>query len=218
MKKRILALVSAVAVVICGSVVYALDASQPQILTEAIIAGEVCPTHLLQECPDCDGVGTKASYRTLCPICGEDMAIACDDYTYDYLVSSTCLVSAHPDDCINQQTHCWNYYVCDDCEYYQLGTRSDDYHLEAYAHTKCNHSTKCKNDAYCSLKRIDTYKAEWSSRAGIDGQSMTTSADAAEQVLENTINEAILSGNYEAVVAGDYCELHDTFGCDIYHD
>lgn len=196
---------------LCGAV-YAFDnvSLETQVLNDAIKAGDVCAPHLVKDCEECNT--EKASYRTICPLCEKDMVRACDDHFYKDSSEPnriTCYVNDHPDGCETVQSLCWNYYVCDDCEYVQRGYRSDDWHVEAYDHPLCNHSIKCSDNAYCSLKRVDTYRDEWAARKN-------ASAERTE-VVSATVESIWTKDFDEAIAAGDYCEVHEIFACDIPH-
>lgn len=212
MKKHTVFIVILVLVVLVVSVgsVYAIvnDSSNKQVLTEAIKASDVCPTHLLKDCVEC--TPEKASYRTLCPTCGNDMVVACNDHYYRSPSNpnrAPCYVYDHPSQCVNLQSLCWNYYVCNDCEYSQKGTRADDWHVESYDHLLCNHSVACEDAAYCSMKRVATYIQEW------NGPGKGSNDE------ENAATEKVWTKDFdEAIAAGEYCEIHDCFGCEIYHD
>lgn len=201
-KKWIMWLVLVLAIVSCG-VVYAVemlpDTAEAEAYAEALAAGDVCAEHLLQNCEECGGVDGRATYRRICPLCEIAMTIYCNPelVAYDDL-SAPCYADTHPDGCENSQDWNWNVYICDKCGYFERGSKEDDRHLESYYHTLCNcdgHYHGASDDAkiYCT-----TTKTTIGSPKGL-----VKLDDCAEHTYE------------EAVVAGDFCEVHGIFGCDI---
>lgn len=216
MKKQwILWLVLVLTIVSCG-VVYAVemlpDTTEAEAYAEALVAGDVCAEHLLQNCEECGGVDVLASYYMTCPRCGtEGMTLCCADDIKESMDEGDCYVSTHPDGCTNYQTWCWNHYFCKSCGFDQAGEHENDYHLESYDHNMCNCDTKCKDDAYCHLTRLCVLKGNCQKEQGLptaeELQQMRASAEQVPDGTEHTYEEA--------VVAGDFCEVHGIFGCDI---
>lgn len=211
MKKQwILWLVLVLTIVSCG-VVYAVevlpDTTEAEAYAEALVAGDVCAEHLLQNCEECE----RATYTRECPMCGTVMTRCCDDDVADKEIYTTCNVKTHPDNCDNIQTWHWNYYFCKNCGHNTRGTAPDDKHLESYDHNMCNCNTKCKNNTYCHLTRLCVLKGNYKKEQGLptaeELQQMRASAEQVPDGTEHTYEEA--------VVAGDFCEVHGIFGCDI---
>lgn len=216
MKKQwILWLVLVLTIVSCG-VVYAVemlpDTTEAEAYAEALVAGDVCAEHLLQNCEECGGVDGRASYSRTCPRCGtKGMTLCCDDDIKERMHFGTCYVNTHPDGCTNYQTFCWNHYFCESCGFDQAGMSNDDCHIEAYAHSKCNCDVECKDNTYCYLVRLSELKAKYQKEQGLptaeELQQMRASAEQVPDGTEHTYEEA--------VIAGDFCEVHGIFGCDI---
>lgn len=175
---------------------------QSAIIAEAIIAGVACPEHSVENCSECEGYELFASYTRYCPLCDKKMTRCCNDTVAVNDMQNTCNVDSHPDGCVNIQDWCRNIYVCSDCNYYTTGPKEDDIHLEAYYHTRCNCTDgECSDNSFCTLPRLSNYINEWES----DIEVMSSTKEYADKYTE-------------AVVAGDYCETHGRFACDIVID
>lgn len=193
-------LVSALSV----AAVYAIDAHTQDssiLVTDAIKACDVCEAHLVQNCTECGGNELYSSYRTICPNCNTSMTLCCSEQVAEDDYYNSCLVMGHPADCNTVQDLYWNAYYCNECGHFQRGTRSDDYHIEAYWHTKAD----CYDHTYCSLPRLSDLLRNSENNNPADEEKDSTS-----HTYEN---------KYEAAVAaGDYCEICGTFGCRTLHE
>lgn len=137
--------------------VWAADAESElqQILTDALKAGIVCTDHLLEDCPEC--VQPQASYYTVCPSCNIEMTQCCSEQcAYDDRWRD-CPVVAHGDGCSIVQDVYWNAYVCMSCGYFERGSHSDDYHVEAYWHTK---DSTCFDNNFCRFTNLSDLLAQ----------------------------------------------------------
>lgn len=179
--------------------VYAFDASkQNVIITDAIKAADVCEEHLAKDCTICNGYEVNSSYRTVCPTCNKDMMLCCSGSVAVDDNRASCLVLDHPSGCETIQDLYWNAYYCNSCGYYQRGYRSDEYHVEAYWHTKAD----CYDHAYCSLPRL----------------SDLTNIEEKECLSEKNSSNTYSNPIDAAIAASDYCEVHDIFACNIPHE
>lgn len=207
MRKRLALAVAVVVTVLSCVAVYALDSipqESPVVITEAVIAGDVCEEHLLQDCSECAEIMPYATYAHYCTKCGKKMTLCCNNTKVRDDYNGTCNVDSHPDGCVNIQDWCRNIYVCSTCVIFESGTYDDDIHLESYYHTDCNCSTYCSNNAYCSLPRLS---------------DLVPTSDGIELAAEQSVpSKTYASREEEAIVAGDYCEVHDLFACDIPHN
>ena len=208
MKKKIFALVvvgilAAVTTVVGVAAADIISTGPMYEITDAIKAGDVCHEHLVQNCIECEGYGLDASYAVDCPFCDIRMTRCCSG---DCAVNDNpddCLVNTHPSGCINYQDLYWNAYICMDCGYYERGSRNNDYHVESYWHTK---DSTCFDHVYCSLAKLDDLRDLFSEDS--EHEVMTVAEN------EDNVGNAVK----DPVAAGDYCEVHDIFACDIPHN
>ena len=112
--------------------------SKEKVITEAIMAADVCSEHLDQECLLCDGI--RNSYHEECTVCGTTMTLCCSGVYKEDDHYAPCYVSTHPKTCQTVQDLLWNAYFCPECGNYKRGgqdsNHTDDYHIEAYWHTQ----------------------------------------------------------------------------------
>lgn len=199
-RKKLFLLIVTLMVVVAATIaaVYALDIAEPDtgVLSDAIKAcdvdGENHPDASYSiDCPFCDGVKLTRCCSQQC---------AKDDYF------NRCLVKTHPSGCNTVQDVYWNAYVCRQCGYFERGSREDDTHVEAYWHTK---DATCFDHVYCSLPKLSDLLAPF----GEAGEIASVPDLNAIAGVENANEE------YDpAVLAGDYCEVHQIFACDIPHN
>lgn len=172
-------------------------------MTDAIKAADVCEAHLEQNCVECEGYGLDASYAVYCPHCSVKTTYCCSgDCAVDNNYAS-CLVYTHPDGCATVQDLYWNAYICMECGWYTLGTRADDYHVEAYWHLK---DPTCYDNVYCSKPKLDDLRAQVNANTGAEVMTASNALEGAE------------NRDHDAVAAGDYCEVHGIFSCEIPHN
>jgi hypothetical protein len=197
----ITAIVLALVLTVTVFSVYAIDvhsSKQNVEITDAIKAADVCEEHLVKDCDICGENGLNSSYNTICPNCNTSMILCCSESMKTDNYRASCYVSSHPDGCETIQDLYWNAYYCPSCGYFQRGSRSNDYHVEAYYHTK---DSSCYDNAYCSLPRLsDLTQAN---------NPEPTSTDSSSHSADNV---------KDAVAAADYCEVHHKFACDIPHE
>lgn len=164
--------------------------------SDAVKAADVCEAHLKENCNECDGYDLNA-YAVYCPHCGARTTLCCSrDCAYDDY-EEKCFVNTHPSGCKTIQDLYWNAYICMDCGWYTIGTKSDDYHVEAYWHKK---DSSCYDNAYCSMQSLDDL------RAVVNAKTEVMSVNTAE------------SQEHDPVAAGDYCDVHQVFECKIPHN
>lgn len=209
--KRILSIVIAGILAIGATVTGVMAASintGPMIeLSDAIKAADVCETHLEQYCDECHGYGLDASYAVYCPHCNTKTTLCCSrDCAVDDN-EANCYVNTHASGCKTIQDLYWNAYICMNCGWYTIGTHSDDYHVEAYWHLK---DSTCYDHAYCSKQTLDDLRAIVNADTGVEVMSVAADAEIATTSVDDT--------EYDPVAAGDYCEIHDVFACEIPHN
>lgn len=208
MKKKIFLVIAMVILAVVATVVGVaasdiISTGPMYEITDAVKAGDVCHEHFVQDCMECEGYGLNGSFTVNCPSCNTRMTLCCsgscavDDYPDD------CLVSTHPSGCTNYQDLYWNAYICMRCGYYERGYRDGDYHVEAYWH---DGDSTCYDHVYCSMSKLSDLINLVNGDSG--HEVMTTDGNKAE------------GGNpvKDPVAAGDYCEIHDIFACDIPHN
>ena len=194
--------------VLSVGVVYAMDSFSRNsgiLVTDAIKASDVCEAHLVQNCTECNGIEPYASYRTVCPYCNKDMSLCCSGQVAEDDHYANCYVSAHTSVCQNVQDLYWNAYYCSDCGYFQRGSRDNDYHVEAYWHTKAN----AYDHSYCSLPRLS------------DLISTHDEVCSVEKIHANDASPASheYASEYEAALAaGDICEVCGKLACKTLHE
>ena len=178
-------------------------------ITEAIMAADVCADHLAHDCQLCDG--DRASYHEECTVCGTTMILCCSGVVKENDYYAPCYVNTHPKTCQTVQDHVWNAYFCQECGNYKRGgqdpAHDDDFHVESYWHTQAT----CFNHTHCTRPRladlIDAYNAAHGYKSSGTTVNENESTMKSEQEIYN-----------EAVLAGDWCEIHKTFGCEIPHN
>lgn len=177
--------------------IYAFDFSpkKDESITDAIKAADVCEDHLLKDCDECGGIEVYSSYRTTCPYCDKNMTLCCSGQVAKDDYYASCLVSSHPDGCNTVQDLYWNAYFCTECGYFTRGSREDDYHVEAYWHTK----ETCYDHAYCSKPRLSDLISVYTA----NNVECCAEVDCTE---ENN-----------AVAAADVCGVCGNIGCTICH-
>lgn len=189
-------------------VVYAIDSysgNSEILITDAIKAGDVCEAHLVQNCTECDGYELYSSYRTVCPYCNKNMSLCCSGQIAEDDHHASCLVYDHPSGCETIQDLYWNAYYCSDCGYFQRGSRDDDYHVEAYWHTK----TSCYDHTYCSLPRLSDLISSNDEECSIEKINTDDAPDASNKYADE----------YEAALAaGDICEICGKLACKTLHE
>lgn len=154
-----------------------------------------------------DEAELMASYARYCDVCGKRMTLCCSEIYARENYPGICNSNTHPSSCINFQRWCWNAYVCTTCKTFEVGTASDDMHVESYWHQDCNCVDKsyCRDNTYCTItQKLSTYLNAWQASSKNNG----------EEIHTNTT----LSTYDHAVLAGDYCEVHGEFACDIIID
>lgn len=187
--------------------IYAADITTELTLEniKAIEAGVVCEEHLAQYCTECEGYSPDASYAVYCPYCDVKMTLCCSGQCAINDNFANCLYVSHPDGCKNVQDLYWNAYICMDCGYFERGSKSDDTHLEAYWHTM---DSTAYDHAYCSKPKLSDLLELVSEEGGVE--VMAKSNDLEDRPYYDAPNDPVL--------AGDYCEVHEIFSCDIPHN
>ncbi|MBQ7921466.1 MAG: hypothetical protein IJ325_02675 [Clostridia bacterium] len=235
-------LIALVVILSCG-VVYALELypkapadTEPEVLR----AADVCGEHLLadcgecvsvhlqkqgytclgcsnifysdtptESCPYCSGKNLQAFDHNSCPYCLSELTVYCygiltmDGY-YDL-----CLIPDHPDTCHTVQKLCREGVYCENCAFSSTGF-PDEVHIESYYHSSC--PDEYRNDSYCTLPKFSVLLEQWSREAEA---SRKKDLQAIKQIYGE---DAVFSDKpHDPVAAGDYCETHDKFACDLDH-
>lgn len=198
------AMVLSISVAIIGLLAGEVSVPQQEALNKAIEAADVCYEHLSQDCTACATLSPKASYTVYCPICDISMTRCCSESCAQDDYFAPCLISSHEAGCNTVQDLYWNAYICMECGYYQRGINEDDTHVEAYWHTK---DSNMIDNNYCHLPN------ESDLRALINAKNALATAQADSTALPSEQSKA-----KDPVAAGDFCELHGIFGCEIPHN
>ena len=218
-KTLIIGLIAAAVVLSCG-VVYALELfPQPpaEPITDALSAADVCREHLLSDCTECGGLlrqrtayicdqctnwycstelqescqycgGSVREYDTAsCPFCGTALTSFCSGVLVMDGYYGICLLPDHPESCHTVQTLCKDGFYCENCEWLRTGVL-EEHHIERYYHSSC--PDDCRNDNYCTLVKFLQIETDVQSRP---------------------------DNPHDPAAAGDYCETHDKFACDLDH-
>ena len=203
-KTLIISLVIVAILLSCGAVyAWGLSPITPSApVSEALKAGDVCDDHLVQHCVECDGYEIQETAK-YCPDCNKQMTLCCSGLlvTDDYEHWCT-MRTSHPSNCILQQDLYKTAYVCMDCKYVQYGTANDT-HIESYHHTNCTCSSYCMNNAYCYYPKLRDIIVQWETYS-TENNELFGSPDMPDKP-------------HDPVAAGDYCEIHDKFACDLDH-
>ena len=180
-------------------------------VSDAVKAGIVCEAHLAEHCELCDGLQPNTFYSTKCPRCNTSMTGCCsgemknNDYFY------TCFVNAHPDGCNTVQDRYWNAYICMECGYWQRGYRDDEFHVEAFWHTK---DPTCYSNYCCQYQKLSDLIVLVNSRNAAKAAVNAINTETTTDIVIPDISRF----DPADVAAGDYCALHDTFNCTIPHE
>lgn len=191
MNKKLVIILCITVLVSCLSVgvIYAAidSANSNEIVSDAVKAADVCREHLLTDCPEC------SIEHPVCPYCEKVMTLCCSGQVAEDDYYKKCLVMDHPSNCNTVQDLYWNAYYCRDCGYFTRGSHDDDYHVEAYRHTKA----ECYDHALCSLPRLS------------DLMSVDDKVECS--------NDDCNSKEKDPIAAADICGVCGAFDCQIYH-
>ncbi len=207
--KKTAMLISAIILVIVSTVIFVcasdiISTKPVDDISEAIKAADVCAEHLEQNCSIC---GINGSYHIECPYCGTPTIRCCNEECKEDDYEAQCLIKSHGSSCRTVQDLYWNLYFCTKCGWHTRGYHDDDFHVESYWHL--NDPENC-NNALCSLPRLTDLQASVAAKLGLDNPTPVPSSSGSK----NSSNDK----PYDPVAAGDFCEVHGIFACDIPHN